>query len=267
MLTDPRIGLSSLSSYKSAITITFDGTLDGAAVSWKKAYSMVATSEPHARQWTIERSGSAIQPISEFKAELGGLDYASSAQGACTANLVDADHLLADQLELATFLPAVIGAEDAGADTVNGIVASHYTFDESALIEAGWTETSGEVWVASDGGYIVKYTLTGKGDEHALGEGIQGTQTIDYELTEPNAAAAIQLPEDCPPGMVDAPLLTDAANVKRYPGSLTYTSATSVKEAAAFYQEQLSQAGWEWRATQLWRTRPASCAIRRAMRR
>ncbi len=36
-------------------------------------------------------------------------------------------------------------------------------------------QSTGEMWVASDGGYIVKYLVTTKGDANYFGEGIDGT--------------------------------------------------------------------------------------------
>lgn len=244
-LTDPRVGLSALSGYQAAVTITFDGTQNGTAVKWSKTYTMLATNSPQARQWMIERSSGTSAPISEFKAELAGLDYQASGTGTCTASLIQQDYLLADQLEPASFLQAVIGADEAGTGKVNGISSDHYTFDQHALGEDGLTESTGELWVTKDGGYLVKYLLTRKGKAESFGEGIEGTQTLDYELTGPNKPPRFQLPDDCPPGLVDAPLLPDAANVVRSPGGLVYGTSTSIKDAAAFYQKQLPQAGWK----------------------
>ena len=122
--------------------------------------------------------------------------------------------------------------------------AKHYTFDQLALGEDGLTESTGELWIASQGGYIVKYLLTRKGKADFFGEGIEGTQTLDYELTDVNKEVTITLPEDCPPGLVDAPLLTDAANVTKSPGRLEYQTSSSIADAAAFYQQQIPGKGW-----------------------
>jgi len=59
-----------------------------------------------------------------------------------------------------------------------------------------------------------------------------------------NQPVTIQLPADCPPNIVDAPQLPDATNVQRLPGLLTFDTATSLADAAAFYKQQLPGLGW-----------------------
>ncbi|HEX7567851.1 MAG TPA: hypothetical protein VF355_04735, partial [Anaerolineaceae bacterium] len=75
-------------------------------------------------------------------------------------------------------------------------------------------------------------------------EGIEGTLTWDYELTGVNQPVAFSLPTDCPAGMVNAPQLPDASNVQNVPGLLTYDTASSSADAAAFYQKQIPPLGW-----------------------
>ena len=244
-LPDTKIGLSNLSGYKVIMTMTFDGTHDGKPEQWSKTYSMLATNNPKARQWTIERSGSSNTPVSGFMAEMSGIDYQRPGEQACTATPIQVGNTLTDRLEPASFLSAVIGADEAGSETVNQVAAKHYTFDQSALGEDGMTQSKGELWVASDGGYIVKYVLTRKGKADFFGEGIEGTSTSDYELTDPNQPVTIQLPDDCPPGFVDAPLLPDASKTDKFPGTVTYETSSSVADAAAFYEKNIPGLGWK----------------------
>lgn len=243
-IVDTKTGLSDLSSYTARLVITFDGTQDGNAVKWSKSYTMLAITNPQARQWTIEKSGNGSGPTSVFMAETGGLDYERRGQDLCTANLIPEGNELSRRLDPASFLTGVVGAEETGSETVNGVDAKHYTFDQRALGEDGLTESTGELWVAAQGGYIVKYVLTRKGKADFFGEGIEGTQTLDYELTDVNKDASITLPDDCPPGLVDAPILPDAANVSNAPGRLEYQTSSSIADAAAFYQQQIPGKGW-----------------------
>ncbi len=244
-LTDTKVGLSDLSGYTATLTITFDGTRDGNAEKWSKTYTMLATKDPQARQWTIEKSGNGSNLESVFLAELGGLDYERRGEGACTATVTQEGNPLMGRLEPASFLSAVIGAEESGSDTVNDVAANHYTFDQRALGEDGLTESTGELWAASEGGYIVKYLLTRRGQAEYFGEGIEGTQTLDYELTDLNQPVTIELPDDCPPGFVDAPLLPDASNTSKIPGVLSYDTTSSIAEAADFYQQNIPGLGWQ----------------------
>jgi hypothetical protein len=242
---ETKTGLSDLSSYKATLTLSFDGTRDGKTQQWSKTYVMLTARKPAARQLTIEKAGalSDLDPV--FMAEADGAAYERRGKRTCTASVIDPGNSLADRMEPAGFLTGVIGAEEAGGETVNGAAAKHYTFDERAFGQLGLAKSTGEMWVASDGGYIVKYLLTTKGTAVYFGEGIEGTLSWDYELTGVNQPVAIQLPADCPAGMVDAPLLPDATGVLRLPGLLSYSTLTSLANAAAFYQKQIPLLGWK----------------------
>jgi hypothetical protein len=241
---DTRAGLAELSSYTAKLVVTFAGTRDGQTEQWSKTYVMQASNDPPARQWTIETTGAAANPGVELLAEMEGAAYERRGEEACTASAVQEGSSLTDRLELASVLTGVIGADEAESETVNEVAAAHYTFDQRALGEDGLTESTGELWIAAEGGYLVKYLLTSTGNADYFGEGLEGTLTLDYELTGINQPVTIQLPEDCPPGMVTAPLLPDASNVVSTPGTLAYDTATGLDAAAAFYQEQLPGLGW-----------------------
>jgi hypothetical protein len=240
---DPQAGLAALSSYKVMLKYSFDGTRAGNAEQWSKTYIMLVSNEPSARQLTIETNGN-IPPVDPvFMAETDGADYQRLGQNSCTAS-VTTKNSLAEWPDPAGFLISVIGADKAGTETVNDVATDHYTFDERALGGLGLVKSTGAMWVATDGGYIVKYVLTTKGDANYFGEGIEGTLSWDYELTGANQPVAIQLPVDCPAGMVNAPQLPDASNVRSVPGMLTYDTATKLADAAAFYQKQIPGLGW-----------------------
>lgn len=241
---DTKAGLSELPSYQAVLTLTFDGTRDSQPEKWTKTYTMLTTKNPQAHQLTIERTGDSSNLDSVFMAEMNGMLYERRGENVCNATPAQEENSLGERLEPASFLTSVIGAEEVGSETVNGVTVTHYSFDQRALGEQDLTESTGELWVASEGNYIVKYLLTRKGKADYFGEGIEGTLTLDYQLTDPNQPVTIQLPEDCPPGMVDAPLLPDASSVEKLPGALSYNTATSLAEAAAFYQAEIPKLGW-----------------------
>ena len=243
-LTDTAGGLSDLSSYKATLVLSFDGTKAGQPQQWSRTYVMLATKEPATRQLTIEKSGDTSDPDAIFMAEVNGADYERHGEDSCSASAIEAGNSLSDRMEPASFLGGVIGADEAASETVNDISADHYTFDEHALAQQEVTQSTGEMWVASEGGYIVKYVLTTKGDARHFGEGIEGTLTWDYELTDVNQPVTFKLPADCPAGMVDAPLLPDASKVLNLPGALSFHTSTDLEDAVAFYQEQISGLGW-----------------------
>ena len=243
-LPDTTAGLANLSSYKSTLTLTFDGTNNGQPSQWSKTYVMLTTKEPAARQFTIQKTGDNSDPDAVFMAEVSGASYEQRGESGCNANVIDEENSLGNTWEPAGFLTGVIGAEEAGAETVNDMAVNHYTFDERAFGQLGVAKSTGELWVATEGGYILRYLVTTTGNADYFGEGIEGTLTWDYELTDVNQPVTFALPDDCPEGMVNAPLLADATNILNMPSILTYETASSMVDAAAFYQEQIPSLGW-----------------------
>jgi hypothetical protein len=244
-LADARTGLADLGSYKATLVISFDGTRDGKTEKWSKTFVMLASKEPAARQLTIETVGDPNATASQWMLELEGTSYEKAGEAECLSELIQQGRSLGDRLEPAGLLNFVVGADSAGSDTVNGIDSDHYEFDQRALGQEGFTESTGELWVATDGGYVVKYLSTSKGGEDFFGDGLEGTINYDYELTDVNEPVEIILPDDCPLGLVDAPLLPDATNVHNSGGLLAFDTASSIAEVAAFYEGQIPALGWE----------------------
>ena len=60
-------------------------------------------------------------------------------------------------------LGSLSGAKYAGTETVNGIRSNRYTYDEKAANRADLGKVAGEIWVAADGGYVVKDTVSWEG--------------------------------------------------------------------------------------------------------
>ncbi len=245
ILPDTKAGLSDLLSYKATLTMSFEGTREGSRQQWSKTYRMLVSTDPPARQLDVVKTGDIEGTYPVFLAEVDGAAYERLEENACTATVMDRENSLGERLELAGFLTGVHGAEQAGSETLNDVAVDHYTFDERALGQLDVAQSTGEVWVASEGGYIVKYVLTTKGNADYFGEGIEGTLTWDYELNDVNQPATIELPADCPAGMVDAPLLPDASHILNMPSVLSFDTSTSLTEAAAYYQEQIPKLGWE----------------------
>lgn len=248
-LADPLVGLAGFSSYRAALAVSFEGTRDGQPEQWSETYVMLVSDQPAARQVTVERTG---QPAAEgefprLMIEMDGLRYGrEGGSGICSASISAGASELARNWEPASALLGVFGAEEAGMETVNDVPAMHYAFDQRALVLMDHTQSSGEVWVAEDGGYVVRYTLTIAGGPDYFGEGIEGMMTLSYDLHEVNQPVTITVPADCPPALVNAPLMPDAANARQMPGLTTYDlPSASLEDVLAFYQAELPALGWE----------------------
>jgi len=173
-----------------------------------------------------------------------GVSYDKLGDKPCTANVATADDPLPVLFQPAAGLTGVIGADLAGPDTVDGTATMHYTFNEKALGLDGRATSVGELWVDATGGYIVKYDLTTAAKADYFGAGIEGKVTFHYAVTGVNQPAAIAPPPDCPPGLVAVQPLPDATDVTSTPGALSFTTATSAADAAAFYQSEIPKFGW-----------------------
>jgi len=241
--TDPAAGLAELSGYKANLNIAFDGTQSDKADKWSRTHVLLAAKEPAARQLTIQNAGEPA--AASFRAVSDGVAYERLAQNACTATALDKGNSFAAQMEPARLLMGVIGAEEAGEETINGVLAKHYTFDERALGLPSIAKATGEMWVAIEGSYIVKYIQTTKAGADYFGDGSEGTLTVSYELTDANKPAALNLPTDCPAGMVNATMMPDATSVRNRPASLSFKTVSSLADASAFYQKNLTDLGWK----------------------
>jgi hypothetical protein len=143
--------------------------------------------------------------------------------------------------EPASQLLPVLGAEQAGEEMVGQVDSLHYIFDERALQLPEGT-AAGEVWVAKDGGWVVKYTLQIQAPVGVLGVGMEGEQTWDYEAAPIESVA---LPEGCSPALDGYPQLADARDLVRMNGAIRYASAAGLAEAIQFYKDEMAAAGWE----------------------
>jgi len=242
-LEDPTIGLPDLSSYKTTLILSFDGTRAGQPSHWSHTYVLLASQDPAARQVTIESQGGVPAPI--HMVEANGTNYDIRDGNDCRTSTTGAGSSISANWEPAGFLSGLIGAEPAGSETINSVAADQYTFDERALGEAGFSQSTGQVWVASDKGYVVRYLLSTKAGSDYFGEGIDGTLTWEYNLTDINQPVTIEKPVGCSGGLVDAPLMPAARDIRQQPGYTIYSTSGTIQDGLAFYQEQLPALGWE----------------------
>lgn len=93
------------------------------------------------------------------------------------------------------FLPFAPNFEKVGEADVNGIPTVHYTYSARDLeTEYGQVSGAGDVYVAQEGGYVVRYTLEGSGDFENYYEG-EGAVSLLYETYDVGAAIEIAPPQ------------------------------------------------------------------------
>ncbi len=253
-LTTASTGLEPLEAYQATLRTSFTGTASGAPSSWSKTYTLAVSRVRQARLLNI--ADDTTNPDESLNGwitgQLDGLVYTRlGSTDPCSASFLSADNT-PDILELAQMLPPATGAEVENAqETLAGAAVTHYRFDERAVSLAGIGTAQGEIWVANEGGFVVKYSLQIQSDKGIFDADQTGTMTWDYELNSINQAFEITLPQDCPAGMNAIPLPAGAAGVQQIPGYLTYLTDQSIREAADFYQQNLPASGFEQQGTAL----------------
>lgn len=244
-LPDPAAGLDALDTYSAALTLTFEGTQAGAPQRWSRTYHLfTAAGGQPAVQVDVSLQSGADAAVSRLSAaENNAVQAVVENGGACQTVALDEAVPLAQRWHPARLLPAVAGAQSAGEETLQGVAARRYTFDEAALGLAGLTDAEGALWV-DPAGVVLRYTLTQQGDETFYGEGSQGRLTWEYTLTP--GAAAPAWPSGCAAQIaaLDLPLPPDAADVDSSGGWLSYRTARLPGDVLAFYEPHLTDAGW-----------------------
>jgi hypothetical protein len=132
-------------------------------------------------------------------------------------------------------------------EMVNGVKTNHYTFDEMNLKNAKLTKAAGDVWVAQDGGFVVKITAKGAGpaflenDEDKIVE-----YDITYSVEDINQAITITAPDSCQQGLPDElPVPASATLEVSMEGFYSLKSTESSDLVAEFYRAALPERGWE----------------------
>jgi hypothetical protein len=233
------IGIDSLDSYQLSLETLFSGAYEGEDF---EAFTAI--------EYSLNRSQAAELTVLNYRAEEGTpfeLSYARTADSIYIKSSEDefcspgspAEAGLESGRSLASLVgsfPGVYGAEQAGNEQVNGIPTMYYTFDERSISAYPGSQASGEVWIAEQGGWVMRYrlSLSSPGSE----------QTWLYELSQVNSLESVPLPEGCAPVMSDMPIMKDAAGLVRLPGFMLYTTQASIDETALFYRDQLPGLGW-----------------------
>jgi hypothetical protein len=244
VLPEPAIGLTSLASYRATLAVSFAGMETGKPAEWSVVSSMVKAGEAGGLHLTVLATGAGAPRDSIEMWERNGIRYESSPGEACSGRVIEATESPVAAAEPAAELIGMVGASGVGQGSVNGVDASHYTVDERALGLAGLAVSAGELWVATDGGYIVSYQVTTQAAADYFGPDTEGKMSWDYQLTDVNQALDMELPADCPPGLLDAPLMDDATDVNSVPGVVRYRTTATVADVLEFYQSRAAALGW-----------------------
>ncbi|HZW05078.1 MAG TPA: hypothetical protein VFF68_14185, partial [Anaerolineaceae bacterium] len=237
-------GLSDLGSYQVSYKKSVQGMLDGAPYeSSTTIVRSLVTAQP-GEEATVDSLGPEGIRVYLHYVRMGDERYYQSAPDQpCKGSL----HSVSVGLigHPAALLPAVTDPQPAGSEVINGIETIRYPLNTDVLglaPEAG--TVTGSLWIAEPGGYLVKYSLNYQ-PAAAAGNGLEAEQTIEYEISRVNEIEQIDLPAACMPILTDIPAMPNATRVERRSGLMSYYSAATRPEVAAFYTEALPALGWQ----------------------
>jgi len=234
-------GLQSLDSYRSHFKMTVEGTAEGETEGGFYEMDIEHVREPFAQRIVIqgEHGAGSFEVV-----HIGDMQYVVFEEGQCMSTSAGED----EAIDMEIFEPEDVigGLEDARRvrpdESVNGVLCQHYVFDESAMTWGGFARAEGEVWVAVEGEYVVKYVLQAEGKDPVTGN--EGQIEWEYEIRDVNAPIVIEPPSGCEAAESEFPMMADATEVTTMGGILMYTSPSSFDDVQAFYQEQMPADGW-----------------------
>ncbi len=145
-----------------------------------------------------------------------------------------------------------------GKEEVNGLQTRHYHADYSPAwggmfssnedIESG----SADIWIASEDDFAgllvgMSFEVVGKLElDSETGEKVDGTMTVNMNLTDINEPLTIEVPEEATASGVpeDVPAYPNADEVNALGGIIAMTTTDDVDAVNEFYNGALEEAGW-----------------------
>lgn len=244
ILPDPSAGLADLDGYHASFTQDVTGTLDGKP--YERHSLMELTRLIDAGQYDFindadgsDNSGFHLRIMAQGNAFYRWMLDNPACQGSITP---PAD---GEVVEPASLLLSIDGGVRLGSETVNQIPSVHYRFDQDSLpITKDSGPVTGDVWIAEDGGYVVKYTLSTSKPEKRPGEDLEVSQQWAYELDQVDGMDGIDLPDGCLPVPASLPAPTDAKDVQQVGGRMSYTSTSDARQVLDLYYHELPALGW-----------------------
>ncbi|MEN6482836.1 MAG: hypothetical protein ABFD29_11785 [Anaerolineaceae bacterium] len=133
-------------------------------------------------------------------------------------------------------------------ELINAIKTDHYKMNEAMMGEGDYNVQAGDVWVAQEGGYIVRSSAEITGDVSGMaGKLTDGSMTWSYELSEVNQIDSLEIPQTCVAATEKTagfPLPENAANFSQFGNLISFESPDSVEKIGEFYKEEMPANGW-----------------------
>jgi hypothetical protein len=238
-----------LSSYRAQILVHFTGQ-DEAGQAFQSTLTLVEENDrAQPAQHLLAKTEMSDQPPASIELyRLGGqvllVSTEISSQAGCMR--LDADQSGVQSALRPTDIFTFIRLGDLvqSGETTDGFVTDHYKLAEAGLgigSAQGW---AGDVWVAQQGGFIVRFSGSAEGEINLTGRPRAGRLEWEYKVDVENAIV-ISLPEDCSEiGLPDLLLPDNVQNLMQVGSQLSFTSQALAVDLADFYRGALAEGGW-----------------------
>lgn len=247
-------------SYHFTLSMIATGTDDADnEISQSIEADIITTSDPQAMSMTTNLAGmgDAVgggENVEMIIVQIEDTSYTVLPGMGCITSPADStiENPFSDFANPDNFLSEIEDADYVGDTTVNGIDVKQYHFNETNLKNDAINDVDqleGDVYVAKDGGYLVRLVMQGTGNmADILDTTVNTTGEIHVELnlTEVNEPITVEIPEACTGSGADAeyPILEDATELATMSGLVSYQTVTAVTDVIAFYDEQMTNDGW-----------------------
>lgn len=244
--------------YRLSHTLSYEGLLAGKTVTGSMDVRAIVNQPGQQVERTVVWSGDPFGDVDintqvaqyQIGAEyftVVGSDQQSCSTAAAPDPVLEPFRPEAIAQEVTEYGPAL------GEETINGIAATRHEFAREV---AGQQRLSGVVWLAKDGGYIVKQTGTAIYESPVVRPDLSlgliafamesATLSWSYELSDVGGELTVSKPAAC--GQQQAigglPLPASATGVSSSANFTSFSSAESAETLEAFYRTELEAQGW-----------------------
>ena len=149
-------------------------------------------------------------------------------------------------------------------EVVAGTLADQYNASSNVGNSSPYSTAKGDIWVARDGGYVLKYVGEAIGKTALLGAGSTGNIKWDYSIADAGKFDVIQLPQECPAAAQavatvvantpsstnasklaeDIPLAANATEMHTDNGITTFKASETLTSSSEYYKKALTAQGW-----------------------
>ena len=211
--------------------------------------------EPFATTMQLNSSGLAFTGSDEsiVFTQLDGNEYMYSPEFGCVSGLAG---LQGNPFDLAVDSYGALTGQGqfSGVETVNGVDTFRYTITNeniNPLDQEGFGITNlsdGRIYIAIDGGYVVRMFLTGRGVNENLSqdEALEGDITYEVNFFDFDLPVSIEMPEGCAStGATSSPvpLPEDAAEITQFGDILSFSTGLSLEETTDFFETEMPEYG------------------------